>query len=501
MKNKNLSSAPHKTSALKIGIIANCQSQTLAVLTQHMLPQAKTTVLDLSSPDSRDETYRKQLCESMHDHDFIFIQTHDLTYSNEQAMRESCRGQVIKIANFFFRGLHPDMCMLGDFDSRVDIFSRNHSVVILDGYLRGLSAQQTIESFTSENYKRLGLFDAWEASLSEMRTRDTSVDFPASHLIEESVRRYPAFLTMNHPTLRLMYDYFHGVLNGLEVKHNQIDISRIADPMNVHDITGVMDIVCEHHNLPYRTSETWRIEAFNRQYLKIPQLVEAFFRAYQDIAIEDLCIHSPLDMVAKFKENASLRFLIDTHVVPKPKQPRSAPQPSPQEVKWLQAQAQKEALRKELSHAEFIAALDVKITAAEILSTEHPNFEETLTLLNRTNAFNTAEKQWTQQECETYFSQGNGFYAFKVKDCLWDHGLAGCAVISRNIIEQFVMRSAVIDMGVEQQVIADIAHHMQEAGAQQICGNITELKYNFPCHNLYSKCGFTKKDNQWIKPL
>ena len=73
---------------------------------------------------------------------------------------------------------------------------------MLDAYLTGKSEKQALKSFELENFRRLGLLEAWDTSLEEMRhRRDQETGVPAADFIEAYCREFPGFLAMNHPTM------------------------------------------------------------------------------------------------------------------------------------------------------------------------------------------------------------------------------------------------------------------------------------------------------------
>ncbi len=173
---------------------------------------------------------------------------------------------------------------------------------------------------------------------------------------------------------------------------------------------------------------------------------------------------------------------------------------SSRRTEMMQSQVGREALRQELSRDDFLASLGVKINMIEINSVAHPKFARAFELLNKTNQFNTTGRRWTKEECDSAFAGGLIFHAFEVTDRFSEYGLVGCALLSGNRIEQFVMSCRVIGLDVETQVISQIADRVRESGASEVHAELIHTDANFPCREIFANSGFYKAENGWFKP-
>jgi FkbH-like protein len=175
---------------------------------------------------------------------------------------------------------------------------------------------------------------------------------------------------------------------------------------------------------------------------------------------------------------------------------------SARRTELIQAQVERESVRKQMSRDEFLASLNVQIDFNNLASTHHPSFARAFELLNKTNQFNTMGKRWTREECEANFKAEWDFVAFTVKDRFADYGLVACAWISSgNTIEQFVMSCRVIGLDVENKIIDWLGSLMLKNGETKIRARLIETDSNFPCRDMYWRHGFVQDREVWTKSL
>jgi FkbH-like protein len=167
----------------------------------------------------------------------------------------------------------------------------------------------------------------------------------------------------------------------------------------------------------------------------------------------------------------------------------------------VRAQVTRRHMRQEMSREEFLISLDIKVDTTEVLSADHPDFPRALELINKTNQFNTSGRRWTREECEEHFRRRNGIFVFSVKDRLSDYGVVGCAIVSLNHIQQFVMSCRVIGLDIEKTVISVLEARIAAVGGKEIYAHLVETKDNFPCRDLFGRCGFKLVDGIWVKTL
>lgn len=296
---------------LRLAFIGNCQVQSYEVLARRMLPRCEVITLDFSQPSSRDEEVRKAFAARLDGLDHILLHTNAFSYIGEDDLEPLYAERLCKIANFYFRGLHPDSCYVGDFAHRFDRPTAVNSLIVLDAFKRGLSEEEAVRAFSAENHERLGLFDAWRSSIAEMRRRDNQVDLAGAALMEAASRTYQTFWTMNHPTLAFLKAYLGRVFDLLGLRWQDFDTTEIPDPMLVHDTVPVADELAEHIGLRYRTTQRWKINSLDQRFIDRREFVRHFYRAYAEAPRERLRINSPTDLVDRLREEEALTHLVD----------------------------------------------------------------------------------------------------------------------------------------------------------------------------------------------
>jgi FkbH-like protein len=176
---------------------------------------------------------------------------------------------------------------------------------------------------------------------------------------------------------------------------------------------------------------------------------------------------------------------------------------SSQRTEMMKAQFEREDKRTELSREEFLNAAAPTFQMMVIGSTSHPRFARALELINKTNQFNTTGRRWTLEECDGFLRAGGVFHAFSVADSYTAYGLAGVVLLKDATIVQWVMSCRVLGYEIEQAVMAAIVESVRagfrtEIHGHEIHGHLVETEVNFPCRDLFAKCGFARTDGQWV---
>ncbi len=162
----------------------------------------------------------------------------------------------------------------------------------------------------------------------------------------------------------------------------------------------------------------------------------------------------------------------------------------------VQAQAERETSRSRLTRAEFLDTLQVEVRLFAIADLKDSRFARAFELVNKSNQFNTTGHRWTQDECHDAFARGATFWGFEVDDRFTRYGLVGVAVVDGPDIVQFVMSCRVMGLEVEVAVIAALLEDVRG----ETTASYRETDANFPCRDLYKRCGFVEAPDGWRKP-
>jgi predicted enzyme involved in methoxymalonyl-ACP biosynthesis len=96
---------------------------------------------------------------------------------------------------------------------------------------------------------------------------------------------------------------------------------------------------------------------------------------------------------------------------------------------------------------------------------------------------------------------GTRFIAFDVEDRFTGYGLVGVVVVQESDIVQFVMSCRVVGMEVEIAALSEILRAIHEGGFGSASASLEETDMNLLCRDLYERCGFNRRGDQWIRPL
>lgn len=163
---------------------------------------------------------------------------------------------------------------------------------------------------------------------------------------------------------------------------------------------------------------------------------------------------------------------------------------SGQRTEMMRAQLVRETERKTMSREQFLAEAAPRVTLLQIDDVAHQKFARTLELINKTNQFNTTGRRWKSTDFEDWFRRGGKIVAFDVVDKFTRYGLVGVVVCDYGRIEQWVMSCRILGYDIEVGVMNYITTAMRSFGAQTVSGPLVKTDANFPCRDLFSKCGF-----------
>lgn len=170
-------------------------------------------------------------------------------------------------------------------------------------------------------------------------------------------------------------------------------------------------------------------------------------------------------------------------------------------TEMVKSQIERETVRRQISHEEFIASLGLTATIHVVREPSDPKINRMLELLNKTNQFNTTGRTWTLEEISRNLSEGMEGYTVEVTDKFTNYGLVCVALIRGNSIEQFVMSCRVVGLEVETTTLATIEAAIGSAGFDRILAAAIDTDANLLSRDLYKKAGFSAIAGGWAKDL
>ena len=170
---------------------------------------------------------------------------------------------------------------------------------------------------------------------------------------------------------------------------------------------------------------------------------------------------------------------------------------SARRTEMVHAQLEREDQRRQLSREDFLRQAAPQVAMGLIDSVDHDRFPRAFELLNKTNQYNTTGRRWTREELAAHFHNGGVLHTFEVEDIYTAYGLVGVVIVSGSEIDQWVMSCRVLGYQVENAVMAVIVRGLRDRGARAVRGRLIETDVNFPCRELFARCGFSQDDQWW----
>jgi FkbH-like protein len=169
-------------------------------------------------------------------------------------------------------------------------------------------------------------------------------------------------------------------------------------------------------------------------------------------------------------------------------------------TEMVQAQLVRETKRKEMTREQFLMDAAPVVSLVPIDTMEHDRFARAFELINKTNQFNTTGRRWKFEEFEELFRTAGQMLAFEVADKFTTYGLVGVVIFHPGRIEQWVMSCRVLGYQIEEAVMATIVARMRKADPGPVIGRLIRTDLNFPCRDLFRRCGFTDPNDtgEWM---
>jgi FkbH-like protein len=165
-------------------------------------------------------------------------------------------------------------------------------------------------------------------------------------------------------------------------------------------------------------------------------------------------------------------------------------------TEMAQAQVRREAVRKALPQAEFLASLALRASVAPVRSVGSLHMTRALELLNKTNQFNTTGARHTLEQCHRRFEGGEQLHVMIAEDRFTKYGLIAAAWMARDCIDQMVMSCRALGLGLEDAFLSYLVNGKHET----IFGRLLPTEANMACRPIYSRNGFVPVDgdpNLW----
>ncbi len=138
---------------MRIARIGNCQVQTIACIIGRALPESDVSILDFSDSTTASSAARIRYAEDLSGVNLILTHWTKISHLETEALQSRRGEKVIRLGNFFFGGLHPDVCYLEQKGEHGAKLAGYHSWTILASFMRGLSREQAAANFNADWFR------------------------------------------------------------------------------------------------------------------------------------------------------------------------------------------------------------------------------------------------------------------------------------------------------------------------------------------------------------
>ncbi len=177
---------------------------------------------------------------------------------------------------------------------------------------------------------------------------------------------------------------------------------------------------------------------------------------------------------------------------------------SSRKTEMVQAQLERESVRRRLSHEEFLQSLHLRVTVSILHEISDVHISRTLVLFNKTNQFNTTGGRYTLEHFQRNFAAGKRLYVLQAEDRFTQYGLIGAAWVNQNRIEHMVMSCRALGLDIEESFLAYLANRLVLENKSTLDGVLLLTDANVACRQFYAANGFTNSpDNPafWSREL
>jgi FkbH-like protein len=162
----------------------------------------------------------------------------------------------------------------------------------------------------------------------------------------------------------------------------------------------------------------------------------------------------------------------------------------------MRAERDREGLGAQVSHADFLHALDLKV---DLFRAKPEDLGRITQLINKTNQFNLTTIRRTLDEVRALANSDDWrLYGLRVTDKFGEYGLTGVIVIRisddrrRWTIDSLMLSCRVLGRDVETALIGALAHDGRAQGAVEFAGAYIPTAKNALCKSFLADQGFTR---------
>jgi GSCFA family/Polysaccharide biosynthesis enzyme WcbI len=215
---------PPDARVTRLTVLGNCQAPVLALCLRMMLPDAEIHDVHLGVTST----------ETVAASDIVLLQTEFAFLADDRAVIPARQAERVRLwPTFYYSAFHPDLvyARAGDASLESPLHEYN-SALVLYGWLRGLTIEQTVGLFREDVFDRLGYFDHAASADAHLADDFARAGLDGAALLGDLKRLAPFCHAVNHPTLAALARIASAVLDTTDLSASVRDVERfLADPL------------------------------------------------------------------------------------------------------------------------------------------------------------------------------------------------------------------------------------------------------------------------------
>lgn len=184
---------------------------------------------------------------------------------------------------FLFDSYHPDICYVKDTGGNL-VRTKMHdynSIIILCGFLLGLSTEEVSELFSEKFFHCFGYYNLWNQDIKRLQAKNT-LKLNWAYLLRDESRRGCFMFTFNHPNSSILFEISKQILKELNIKYHELQSNIIPSYLANGPVWPVYPEVAERFTIKgsyfFKPAESWYL--FN-----LKTFIETSFEIYRQAGI------------------------------------------------------------------------------------------------------------------------------------------------------------------------------------------------------------------------
>ena len=242
-----------------IVVTSNCQTGGIAAALKSIFPDDQVTPLPVTRLPAP-AAGKVEVPEALADADVWITSATDHAVYGEVLSRRRASCRVLRIPVLVFSAFHPDICYVRDAVTGAFIAPRYNSAIAVWAYKNGLAIADAAKLYNAQNYRALGYFDGWAASVDVLHERFSQSDLAGAFGdFFLCVKRRGVFMhALNHPkpTALVRLAKVAGVALGGDASVLESDIE-IVDSLT-DNVWPIYPEIADEFSLEHR-GYVWKI--------------------------------------------------------------------------------------------------------------------------------------------------------------------------------------------------------------------------------------------------